>query len=75
MHTIYQTTDEFGHVLRTVKVPRRGDRVGHAYQGLVIMGREVLFKTRETASKEAVMRKLQAYVANKNTDLSAAALA
>ncbi|MDP2698051.1 hypothetical protein [Thalassospira sp.] len=62
MRTVYQSTDETGHTLRTLKFQRE-DIETPLYQGIVIREREVLFRTRESASRDFVLQKIKDFVA------------
>lgn len=66
MHTVYQSTDEFGHILRTVRISHAGQNGPDSYRGIVIADRQVLFTTRTVPCKEAVFRKLVAFTASRN---------
>ncbi|RCK51193.1 hypothetical protein TH25_09445 [Thalassospira profundimaris] len=63
MRTVYQSTDDYGHVLRTLKLQHE-DRTDPVYLGLVIREREVLFQTRESASRDFVLQKIKDFVAS-----------
>jgi hypothetical protein len=62
MRTIYQSTDEFGHSLRALKMIRDGSS-DPVYMGIVIQDREVLFRTRENSSRDFVLEKIKEFVA------------
>ena len=63
MRTIYQSTDDFGHTLRALKLIKEGHN-DPVYMGLVIQDREVLFRTRENSSREFVLQKIKEFVAS-----------
>jgi len=62
MRTIYQSTDDFGHTLRALKMTKEGHN-DPVYLGLVIQDREVLFRTRENSSRDFVLQKIKDFVA------------
>ncbi|RCK27097.1 hypothetical protein TH8_03915 [Thalassospira profundimaris] len=62
MRTIYQSTDDFGHTVRALKLIKEGHN-DPVYMGLVIQDREVLFRTRENSSREFVLQKIKEFVA------------
>lgn len=64
MRTVYQNTDDFGHTLRTIKLNRE-DRSEPVYLGMVIQDREVLYRTRECASRDFVLQKIKDFVAER----------
>ncbi|MCC9622731.1 hypothetical protein LPB41_13610 [Thalassospira sp. MA62] len=70
MRTIYQSTDDFGHTLRALKVKRDGHKEP-VYLGLVTYGREILFRTRENSSRDIVLQKIKDFVASQSVTMEA----
>ncbi|NIZ02406.1 hypothetical protein [Thalassospira lucentensis] len=70
MRTIYQSTDDFGHTLRALKITPEGYK-DPVYLGLVIQDREVLFRTREISSRELVLQKIKEFVAGNIPSINA----
>ncbi|MBC07946.1 hypothetical protein [Thalassospira sp.] len=69
MRTIYQSTDDFGHTLRALKMTKEGHN-DPVYMGLVIQDREVLFRTRENSSRDFVLQKIKEFVAGNAATLA-----
>ncbi|OSQ38985.1 hypothetical protein [Thalassospira mesophila] len=69
MRTVYQSTDDHGHVLRTLKLQNE-DHPNPVYLGIVIREREVLFQTRESTSRDQVLQKIKEFVAAHRPEMS-----
>lgn len=69
MRTIYQSTDDFGHTLRALKMTKEGHS-NPVYMGLVIQDREVLFRTRENSSRDFVLQKIKDFVEGNATAMA-----